>query len=101
MSGSAFSRRGFLTSAGLLGGAALAGTPLLTACNNAASQANQSAAGGGGAQAGISMQLGWLLDNGQIGEALAHGKGWFKDNRINFSINPRGPSMHVAFLGAR
>jgi NitT/TauT family transport system substrate-binding protein len=98
MSGSAFSRRDFLTGAGLLAGAAVVGTPLLAACNSAASQANQTAAGGGGGS--IAMQLGWLLDNGQLGEAVAHGKGWFKDNGINFSIQPGGPSIDGVSLVA-
>lgn len=97
MSRSAISRRDFLTGAGFVAGAALVGSPLLAGCNTAAAQANK--AGTGGAMS-MSMQLGWLLDNGQLGEAVAHGKGWFKDNGIDFSIRPGGPSIDGVSLVA-
>ncbi|WP_344592824.1 ABC transporter substrate-binding protein [Actinomadura vinacea] len=77
------SRRSFLHYTGL----AAVSTPLLAACGGQ---------GGGGAAAGgkgLSMQLGFLLDNGQLGEAVALGKGWYADNGIDFSFKPGGPSI--------
>jgi NitT/TauT family transport system substrate-binding protein len=76
-------------------GAAVAGVPLLAACNDAARHANE---GGSGKTAAadttaVSLQLGWLLDNGQLGEAVAIGKGWYADNGLDLTIAAGGPNI--------
>jgi len=87
------SRRHFLSKAGLAVGAAVVVPSFLTGCNQGARNA---AGGGGSATKGgvtpVSMQLGWLLDNGQLGEAVAIGKGWFADNGLSADVKAGGPS---------
>jgi len=91
------SRRGFLTRAGLVVGGAIGGTTLLAACNDAARQANTGSASGA---ENISMQLGWLISEGQLGEAVALSKGYYADNGIKLSVSPGGPSVDgVALVG--
>lgn len=94
------SRRGFLTRAGLIVGGAIGGSTLVAACNDAARNANiNPAAGGSGAQ-NVSMQLGWLISEGQLGEAVALSKGYYADNGIKLSVSPGGPSTDgVALVG--
>lgn len=96
MSGTAFSRRSFIGRTGLVVGAAVAGAPLLAACNDAARTAAQEGQGGQAGEVGttaLSLQLGWLLDNGQLGEAVAIGKGWYADNGVDVTIMAGGPSI--------
>lgn len=76
----AMSRRRFFGNTGLLLGAAVAAPPLLTACG---------AKAGGGE---MSMQLGYLLGEGQLGEAVALAKGWYSEAGITFSLKQGGPS---------
>jgi NitT/TauT family transport system substrate-binding protein len=86
-----FSRRNFLSGAGLsLGGFAL-GSALLTACSEPGRGPQKP--GGKGATTAVSMQLGWLLNSGQMGEAIALSKGWYKDMGLEFKIQPGGPSI--------
>lgn len=92
----AWSRRNFLRRGAFLVGAAAAGPTVLAACGNGGGAAGSAATGngGGGTQTlAMGMQLGWLLDNGQLGEAVAMGKGWFADKAIDLTINPGGPSI--------
>lgn len=92
MTNTGFSRRDFLGRAGLLLGAAVGGPVLLAGCNDAAREAAESNGGGTGSSA-MSLQLGWLLDNGQLGEAVAIGKGWYADNGLDVRIQAGGPSI--------
>lgn len=92
MTETGLSRRDFLSRAGLLLGGAVAGAPLLAACNDAARTAAKGAEGGD-ARTTVSMQLGWLLDNGQLGEAVAMGKGWYADNGLDLKLAAGGPSI--------
>ena len=92
MTHAGMSRRNFLSRAGLVAGASIVAPTFLAGCNEAA----KNAAGGGSTKGGmtnLSTQLGWLLDNGQLGEAVAIGKGWFADNGLNVDIKPGGPSI--------
>jgi NitT/TauT family transport system substrate-binding protein len=98
MATSGLSRRQFLGHTGLFLGAAAVGAPLLAGCNRAAQQAATNKAGGGVSP--LNMQLGWLLDNGQIGEAVAQAKGWYKDNGLDVTIHPGGPSIDGVALVA-
>ncbi len=41
----------------------------------------------------INMQLGWLANNNQLGEIVAKRLGYFEEERINFTIQPGGPSI--------
>jgi len=41
----------------------------------------------------INMQLGWLANNNQLGEIVAKRLGYFEEERINFAIQPGGPSI--------
>lgn len=96
MTGSGLSRRHLLTRGGLLLGAAVAAPSLLTSCSQAANSAVAGAGKttvAGGGKTAVSMQLGWLLDNGQLGEAVAIGKGWYADNGLSVNITPGGPSI--------
>lgn len=97
MTVSGLSRRQFLGRAGLLVGVTAAGGPLLAGCNQAAKDAAGTASSG---TKPIHMQLGWLLDNGQLGEAVAQAKGWYKDNGLNLTIRPGGPSIDGVALVA-
>ncbi|WP_319463856.1 hypothetical protein [Micromonospora sp. RTP1Z1] len=98
MTETAWSRRNVLKRGALLLGAATAGPAVLTACGGGGGPATATGAGGRDPGAPLSMQLGWLLDNGQLGEAVAIGKGWFADNGINVSIAPGGPSTPAGDL---
>lgn len=93
------SRRGFLTRSGLVLGT-IAGSAVLASCNKAAREANEPAAGGGGGQRDASLQLGWLISEGQLGEAVALAKGYYADNGIKLSIQPGGPSIDGVSLVA-
>ncbi|WP_461022335.1 ABC transporter substrate-binding protein [Thalassiella azotivora] len=94
-----FTRRSFLTRSGLVIGGAVGGTTLLAACNDAARDANTGGGSGGGTE-NLSLQLGWLISEGQLGEAVAMSKGYYADNGINLSISPGGPSIDgVALVG--
>jgi NitT/TauT family transport system substrate-binding protein len=102
MNAQSFSRRGFLTRSGLILGT-VAGATLVASCNDAARQANtpQGTAGGGAAgKDDVSFQLGWLISEGQLGEAVALAKGYYQDNGISFSIQPGGPSIDGVSLVA-
>lgn len=98
-----FSRRSFLTRSGLLLVGAAGGTSLLAACSDADREANASGNGAGstaGPTEALSLQLGWLISEGQLGEAVALSKGWYADNGIELSISPGGPSIDgVALVG--
>ncbi len=41
----------------------------------------------------VSMQLGWLLSNGQIGEIVAAELGYFKEENVSLTIIPGGPNV--------
>ncbi|MEH6579820.1 MAG: ABC transporter substrate-binding protein [Amphritea sp.] len=41
----------------------------------------------------ISMQLGWLATNGQLGEIIADAKGFYADEGLTFKIIPGGPNV--------
>lgn len=92
------SRRGFLSRSGLVLGT-IAGSAVLASCNEAARQANEPKASGGGAR-NTSLQLGWLISEGQLGEAVALAKGYYADNGIHLSIQPGGPSIDGVSLVA-
>lgn len=100
MSAQQFSRRGFLGRSGLVLGT-IAGSTLLASCNEAAREANApQAAGSGGGQRDASLQLGWLISEGQLGEAVALAKGYYADSGINLSVQPGGPSVDGVSLVA-
>ncbi|WP_437583260.1 ABC transporter substrate-binding protein [Paramicrobacterium sp. CJ85] len=91
------SRRNLLAGAGLSVGAFALGTSLLTAC----SEPNRGPGAKGGDGTPLSMQLGWLINSGQFGEAIALSKGWYDDAGISFGINPGGPSIDgIALVSA-
>lgn len=95
-----FSRRGFLSRSGLVLGT-VAGATLLASCNDAARQANSpQASGAAGGTRDMSLQLGWLISEGQLGEAVALAKGYYADNGIKLSIQPGGPSIDGVSLVA-
>ncbi|QPZ38105.1 ABC transporter substrate-binding protein [Paramicrobacterium chengjingii] len=93
-----FSRRNLLAGAGLSVGAFALGTSLLTAC----SEPGRGPAGkGNGDGTPLALQLGWLINSGQFGEAIALSKGWYDEAGISFSINPGGPSIDgIALVAA-
>lgn len=41
----------------------------------------------------VDLQLGWLASNGILGEVVAKRKGFFKEEGVDFSITPGGPSV--------
>jgi NitT/TauT family transport system substrate-binding protein len=41
----------------------------------------------------VDMQLGWLISNGLLGEVVAHKKGFFEEEGVEFSITPGGPNV--------
>lgn len=93
-----FSRRNVLTGAGLSIGAFALGSSLLTACSEPGRGPN---APGSGSGTPLALQLGWLINSGQFGEAIALSKGWYNDADISFSINPGGPSIDgIALVAA-
>lgn len=93
-----YNRRTFFRHSGLVLGAAAAGG-LLSACGSDASGASASAGGGGGTP--FSVQGGWLLSEGQLGEAVARAKGYYQDEGLDFSFRPGGPSIDgVALVAA-
>lgn len=92
------SRRSVLTGAGLSAGAFALGSSLIAACGGPNRGPNASESGDG---TPVSMQLGWLMNSGQFGEAIALSKGWFDEAGISFSINPGGPSIDgIALVAA-
>lgn len=93
MSSSALSRRSFLRGSAMLIGAAAA-MPLLSACGSD----NPASASG---TAKLSMQGGWLLSEGQLGEAVALAQGWYEEAGVAFTFKPGGPSIDgVALVGS-
>lgn len=90
------SRRQFLTTAGVILGAT-AGGSLLAACDSAGGSPSTN---GDAALDLVSFQLGWLLSEGQLGEAVALAKGWYADNDIETTLAHGGPSIDgVALVG--
>ncbi|SES32137.1 NitT/TauT family transport system substrate-binding protein [Pedococcus cremeus] len=98
MNNQPLSRRGFLGRSGLVVGT-IAGSALLASCNAAAKQANEGKSAGSGSR-NVSLQLGWLISEGQLGEAVALAKGYYADNGIKLSIQPGGPSIDGVSLVA-
>lgn len=83
------SRRDFLRKAGLLtGGLALGGGSFLSAC----AEAPGSTSGGGGGGGKLTLQLGWLVTNGVIGEIAAIDKGFYEEAGLEVDIRPGGPN---------
>jgi len=82
MSSANLSRRSFLRNSTLLAGAAVA-APVITACGSSGADGTTK----------VTMQGGWLASEGQLGEAIALAKGWYKDEGIDFSFKPGGPSI--------
>jgi NitT/TauT family transport system substrate-binding protein len=82
-------RRSFLRSSAFVAGAAAA-MPFISAC------------GSGGSAAGnnLSLQGGWLLSEGQLGEAVALAKGYYDDEGLGFTFRPGGPSVDGVSLVA-
>ena len=84
------SRRELLRGSLLVAGAVVA-SPILSACGS----------GGGNASAvKLSMQGGWLLSEGQLGEAVALAKGWYADEGLTYGFHPGGPSIDGVALVA-
>lgn len=81
------SRRRLLGGAALVAGS-LGSAGLLAACGEGPNSISTS-----GGRKNATMQLGWLLDNGFLGEAVAESKGWFAENGINLTAAPGGPSI--------
>jgi NitT/TauT family transport system substrate-binding protein len=101
MTDTAFSRRGFLSRTGLILGAAVAGPAFLTACNDAAPEANKGSSGkNGSSTTRVSYQIGWLIGAGQLGEAVAVAKGYYADNGLDLNVRPGGPSIDGVALVA-
>ena len=73
-------RRGFLTAAGALaaGGAIVSGRP------NMARAATP-----------VTIQLDWLMSNGQIGDVVALQKGWFAEEGLDVTFSPGGPNAQT------
>lgn len=95
-----FSRRNVLVGAGLSLGTLALGSTLLTACSEP-NRGPGASGGGGGDDTPLALQLGWLINSGQFGEAIALSKGWYDDAGISFSLNPGGPSIDgIALVAA-
>lgn len=82
-------RRSVLARAGLTLSSLMIGSSVLTAC----SDQPQVVPGKSIDRVPLSMQLGWLLNAGQAGEAIALAKGWYAEREIDFSIKAGGPSI--------
>src|SRR4029453_6238055 len=41
----------------------------------------------------VNMQLGWLANDNQLGEIVAKRLGYFDEEKIDFAIQPGGPSI--------
>ena len=41
----------------------------------------------------VNMQLGWIVGGNQLGEVVAKRLGYFEDEKIDFAIQPGGPSI--------
>jgi NitT/TauT family transport system substrate-binding protein len=81
MSTTRISRRGVLKAgAGLAGALAL---PTIISSRGMAAAGTQT----------VNMQLGWLPSGSQIGEVAAKHLGYFEEEKIDFSIQPGGPSI--------
>lgn len=81
------SRRQFLGRSGLLmGGLALGGGGLLTACAEGPRGAGAAASGK------LTLQLGWLVTNGVVGEIAAMEKGYYDDAGVDVKLRPGGPN---------
>lgn len=81
------SRRHFLGRSGLLlGGLALGGGGLLTACADGPSGARAATSGK------LTLQLGWLVTNGVVGEIAAMEKGFYDDAGVKVQLRPGGPN---------
>jgi NitT/TauT family transport system substrate-binding protein len=79
-------RRDFLRRSGLVACLAAGGGSLLPACAEA-----PGSSGSGGTNA-FTLQLGWLVTNGVIGEIAAIEKGFYEEAGITVSIRPGGPN---------
>lgn len=92
------SRRNLFKGTGVAVGSLLLGNALLTACS---SPAPASAGPGGTGTTPLNMQLGWLLNSGQMGEAIALQKGYYDDIGLQFKIKQGGPSIDgIALVAA-
>ncbi|GAB1823618.1 ABC transporter substrate-binding protein [Herbidospora sp. RD11066] len=92
---SSFSRRAFLSG---IGGASLlaASTAVLSACSSGTSAAPTTAAAGGGAASGpVNFQLGWIANVENMGLFVADDRGYFKDEGLDVTLTPGGPSVVV------
>jgi NitT/TauT family transport system substrate-binding protein len=79
-------RREFLSRSGLLmGGLALGGAPLLTSCADAPGSSGQPTSD-------FTLQLGWLITNGVVGEIAAVEKGFYKEAGVTVDIKAGGPN---------
>jgi NitT/TauT family transport system substrate-binding protein len=91
MSTTSINRRSFLRGSAFVVGAA-ASMPLLSACGGSSAADGQK----------VSMQGGWLLSEGQLGEAVALANGWYEEEDIAFDFKPGGPSIDgVALVGSK
>jgi NitT/TauT family transport system substrate-binding protein len=68
-------------SAALLGGFAAGGGVLSVARSAHAAAAD------------VTIQLGWIVSNGQIGETVARSLGYFEAEKINLTITAGGPNV--------
>lgn len=92
------SRRNLLKGTGVAVGSLLLGNALLTACS---SPGGGPAGPGGKGGTPLNMQLGWLLNSGQMGEAIALQKGYYDDLGLEFKIKSGGPSIDgIALVAA-
>ncbi|MGB3375206.1 MAG: ABC transporter substrate-binding protein [Microbacterium sp.] len=92
------SRRNLLKGTGVAVGSLLLGNALLTACS---SPGGGPAGPGGKGGTPLNMQLGWLLNSGQMGEAIALQKGYYDDIGLQFKIKQGGPSIDgIALVAA-
>lgn len=79
--GRSFDRRQFVQGMGVAAGAALTGTMIGVSRSARADDFE------------ISMQLGWLISNGQLGEVAADKLGYYKDAGLSLKIIAGGPNV--------
>lgn len=92
------SRRHLLKGTGVAIGSLLLGNALLTACSSPGGGPSKP---GGANATSLNMQLGWLLNSGQMGEAIALQRGYYDDLGLQFKINQGGPSIDgIALVAA-
>ncbi|WP_066372130.1 ABC transporter substrate-binding protein [Herbidospora mongoliensis] len=89
---SSFSRRSFLSG---VGGVSLlaAGTAVLSACSSSTSSSPSAAAGAGSGP--VNFQLGWIANVENMGLFMADNAGYFKDEGLDVTLTPGGPSVVV------